>query len=260
MTDVALETQLSVPLELPLAAGFKNGTSSAMTSRTMMLPELRLLFTTVPATARAADYRTAIVDDNILLKRSVATRRATAKHLIELYALDPDVPVFRLLRYLWGHNEASNPLLACLCANARDALLRRSAQAVVLAPPGTVVTPERISHAISEAVPERFSSSTLGTIARNAASSWTQSGHLRGHSSKRRSHPIVTPASVAYALALGYLAGARGTYLFETYWAALLDCPVETIDVLAFEAGRHGWLTYRRIGDVVELRFSELLI
>jgi hypothetical protein len=79
-----LETQLSVLSELPLAAGFKNGTSSAMTSRTMMLAELRLLLAALPASAGVAQYRTAIVDDNLLLKRSAATRRATAKHLIEL--------------------------------------------------------------------------------------------------------------------------------------------------------------------------------
>jgi hypothetical protein len=50
----------------------------------------------------------------------------------------------------------------------------------------------------------------------------------------------------------------RGTYLFETYWIAVLDRPAETIDALAFEAGRYGWLTYRRVGDVVDRRFSEL--
>jgi hypothetical protein len=69
----------------------------------------------------------------------------------------------------------------------------------------------------------------------------------------------VTPAGAAYALALSYLAGARGTYLFETYWTAVLDRPAATLDALAFEAGRQGWLTYRRVGDVVDLRFSELL-
>jgi hypothetical protein len=259
MTSLVLETQLSVLSELPLAAGFKNGTSSAMTSRTMMLAELRLLLAALPASAGVAAYRAAIVDDNLLLKRSATTRRATAKHLVELYALDPAVPVFRLLRRLWDQDEASHPVLACLCANARDALLRCSAQAVLPAPHGTIITPEMIGNVIGEAIPERFSRNTLGTIARNAASSWTQSGHVGGHRSKRRACPTVTPAGAAYALALGYLAGARGAYLFETYWTAVLDRPAETIDALAFEAGRQGWLTYRRVGDVVDLRFSELL-
>jgi hypothetical protein len=259
MTSVVLQTQLSVVLELPLAAGFKNGTSSTMTSRMMMLAELRLLLAALPATAGVAEYRAAIVDDNVLLKRSAATRRATAKHLVALYALDLRVPVFRLLRRLWDQDEAGHPLLACLCANARDALLRRSAHAVLRAPQGTIITPQRIGSVIGEAIPEHFSRNTLGTIARNAASSWTQSGHLQGHRSKRRTCPTVTPAGAAYALALGYLAGERGTYLFETYWTAVLDRPAETIDALAFEAGRYGWLTYRRMGDVVDLRFPELL-
>jgi hypothetical protein len=77
MTNVVQETQLSLPRELPLAAGFKNGTSSVMTSRTMMLAELPLLLAAVPANANVAGYRAAIIDDNVLLKRSAATRRET---------------------------------------------------------------------------------------------------------------------------------------------------------------------------------------
>lgn len=49
----------------------------------------------------------------------------------------------------------------------------------------------------------------LSAIARNASSSWTQSGHLTGRQKKIRTQPIVTVGSVAYALALGYLEGDR---------------------------------------------------
>lgn len=233
-----------------------------MTSRTMMLAELRLLLAALPETASVAAYRSAIVDDNALLKESVATRRSTARHLVELYALDPAAPIFRLLRRLWGHEDAGHPMLACLCANARDALLRRSAQAVLPVAPGATVSPATICSALSEAMPGRFSPATLGTIARNAASSWMQSGHLRGrpgYGPKTRGTPTVTPAVAAYALALGFLAGARRAYLLDTYWTSLLDAPADILDTLAFEAGRHGWITYRRIGDVVDFGFSELL-
>lgn len=70
---------------------------------------------------------------------------------------------------------------------------------------------------------------------------------------------MATPASAAYALMLGHLSGVRGALLFDTYWTALLDVPVEMVDTLAFEAGRRGWLNYRRAGDVVELSFAEFL-
>src|SRR5437667_9479473 len=100
MTNVVPETQLSVLSELPLAAGFKNGTSSAMTSRTMMLAELRLVLAALPASDGVAEYRAAIVDDNLLLKRSDATRLETAKHLVELLELDPGLPGLRLHRRL----------------------------------------------------------------------------------------------------------------------------------------------------------------
>jgi len=259
MMSVVLDTRLPLPPALPTAVGFRNGTSSSMTSRTIMVAELHMLFAALPATASLADYRTAIVDENVLLKRSATTRRASARYLIELYTLDLGVPLFRILRSLWDQDAAGRPLLASLCANARDALLRRTAQAVLPLPFGMGIASEDLSRPVSEAAPHSFNVGTLGKIARNAASSWTQSGHLAGHRSKARVRAQATPASAAYALALGYLAGARGTFLFQTYWTALLDVPADVLDSMAFEAGRHGWITYRRIGDVVDLGFSDLL-
>jgi hypothetical protein len=121
------------------------------------------------------------------------------------------------------------------------------------------VPKEEFRQTLADADPHRFNEATLDKIARNAASSWTQSGHLHGHLTKMRAQAKASPVSVAYALAMGYLAGARGALLFDTYWTALLDASSVTIDTLAFEAGRRGWLDYRRIGEVVELRFTELL-
>ncbi len=230
-----------------------------MTSRTIMLAELHLLLAALPATATLGDYRTAIVEENVLLKRSATTRRATARYLMELYTLDLRVPLFRVLRSLWDQDSVGRPLLASLCANARDALLRRTAQAVLPLAPGTLIVPSDISRPISETTPNTYNADTLARIARNAASSWTQSGHLVGHRSKARARAQATTASAAYALLLGFLAGARGTFLLDTYWTSLLDVSADVLDTLAFDAGRHGWLTYRRIGDVVDLGFSDLL-
>ena len=224
-----------------------------------MLAELRALFSTVPASAPLSEYRAAIVEDNALLKPSAATRRSTAKRLTELYSLDPGVPVFRLLRTLWDWGDAGRPLLACLCANARDPLLRATAPAVLPLPAGSPIAPTDFAMAVGEDQPGRYNPTTLAALSRNASSSWTQSGHLRGKRRKIRARAEATPASVVYALGLGYLSGIRGAFLFDTFWIALLDAPTEQVDALAFEAGRRGWLQYRRIGQVVELGFSELL-
>jgi len=58
---------------------------------------------------------------------------------------------------------------------------------------------------------------------------------------------------------LGHLSGVRGLPLYETLWVRLLDIPPNEIDALAFAASQRGLLEYRRMGDVAEFGFSELL-
>ena len=116
-----------------------------------------------------------------------------------------------------------------------------------------------LEKAVGQAAPGRYNPSTLGKIARNASSSWTQSGHLQGRQVKRRVRPSVTPATVAYALALGYLAGASGQMLLTTFWAKLLDAPKDQLASLAADASARGWIAYRQSGQVIEVRFTNLL-
>lgn len=224
-----------------------------------MLAELTTLLGEMPTVATKEDYRRAIIDDNVLYKKSAATRRQTAQRLSELYALDPRVPIFAALRRLWDEGPEGRPLLACLCANARDPLLRLTSGAVLPVCEGSTVTKFSLEAAVAEATAGRFNPAVLHKIARNAASSWVQSGHLRGRLTKVRARAVATPAGVAFALLLGYLAGERGSLLLDTYWTRLLDAPASTVDALTFEASRRGWIAYRRIGTVVELRFSGLL-
>ena len=103
---------------LPL--GFRNEPVGALTSRTIMLAELRLLLAAVPPDADPAAYRAAAVEDNALGKATPTTRRATLQHLRELYALSPDVPLFAALRDLWTADAAAQPLLALLCRSRRS--------------------------------------------------------------------------------------------------------------------------------------------
>jgi hypothetical protein len=84
--------------KLPEAHGFRSGSMSVHTSRTMMLEELSLVLDQVPAGARKDDYPAAIVDQNILGKPTRTTRQRTARRLTELYSLDSSCPLFRLLR------------------------------------------------------------------------------------------------------------------------------------------------------------------
>jgi hypothetical protein len=243
----------------PESFGFRNGPRGVHTSRTIMFAELHDLLAALPATATREEYRQAILRDNVLGKKTLATRRGTAKRLGELYALDLRVPLFRLLRFFWKVDQEGRRLLAFLCASARDPLLRLTAPPVLTAKEGETVAKESLEKAVEEADPDRFKPGICQAIARRAASSWTQAGHLSGHVVKKRSHPVVTPANTAYALVLGYLCGVRGQLLLTTYWARLLDEPTNRIARLAAEASRRGWLNFRQAAGVIEIRFPDLL-
>jgi len=245
--------------ELPTAFGFRGGERGPHASRTMMLPEVRDLLRGTSTDVSKADYKRAIMEDNVLGKRTLATRRESYERLGWLYALDPAVPLFRALRYFWDRDPEAQPLLAMLCASARDPLLRMTASTVLQLPYGDTLSIPAMEGAIAANAPGRFSETTQLKIARNAAASWTQSGHLHGRRTKRRTHPKVTPAAVAYALLLGYLGGASGQVLLTTFWAALLDTPTDQLVKLAADASARGWIAYRQSGQVVEVRFPELL-
>src|SRR5437773_1250688 len=86
----------------------------------MMLDELSLVLAKVSPNGKADSYVWAIVDENALGKPTQTTRQRTAKRLAELYSLDPNCTLFRLLRRYWPAGQAGRPLLALLAAADRD--------------------------------------------------------------------------------------------------------------------------------------------
>jgi hypothetical protein len=71
-----------------------------------MLAELTTLLAYGPASASKAERRSAIVSENVLGKKTTSTRKSTAQRLCELYALEPSVPLFRLLHVFWKDDPA----------------------------------------------------------------------------------------------------------------------------------------------------------
>lgn len=224
-----------------------------------MLGELNLLLDGVPLGAPASRYREAIVEENLLGKATRSTRLRTTEHLTALYALDPNMALFRLLRTFRASDQAGKPMLAFLAASGRDNLLRDSTGYVLAVPRGQRVDAAGIAHALGERYPSRFRPTTLLSTAQNLASSWTQAGYLTGKVAKRRGLPVVTPQVTTYALVLGYLCGLRGKLLLESVWARLLDRTPAEVTGLATEASRQGWLRLKAAGSVVEVTFPGLL-
>jgi hypothetical protein len=225
-----------------------------------MLDELKMLLAHADGPGiRKADYFRAVIDDNCLGKRSGKTRVLTWRHLVDLYSLDPDLLLFRALRFFWDRDHAGRPLLALLCALGRDPVLRASVPFIMSHPQGSVVTREAMEECIEKVAPDRFSQATLRSAAQNINSTWTKTGHLLGKTKKNRARAVPTAGSTAYALLLGYLSGIRGKSLFRTDYAAVLESSIDMMIALAEDASRQGWIVTKRIGDVMEILFPTLI-
>lgn len=226
----------------------------------MMLEELRVLLTYVDRPeAEKSDYLQAIDDENCLSKRSNKNRRLTYRHLVDLYSLDCKKLLFRALLYFWNRDIDGQPLLALLCTYARDSIFRSTAPFILKFPQSATITRESLEEFIDAQEPGRFSKATLKSTAQNINSTWTKSGHLCGRARKVRSHANPTAGSVSYALLLGYLAGSRGQALFQTEYTKLLDCTFDKAIELAEEASRKGWIVFKRVDDVIEVLFPNLI-
>jgi hypothetical protein len=231
------------------------------TSHTILFAALVAVLDAVPADAPRAAYTAAILERNVVGKQTDGARRRNYRYLRELYVLRPDSILFRALRDLWTIDPQSRPLLALLCALARDSVLRASSAAIIGSLPGETMTSADLAQAVGEQFPTSYVESTLAKIGRNTFSSWEQSGHLsearRG--TKRRNRAICRPADVVYALLLGHLQGVRGQALFDTVWASVLDQPRSHLLSLAAAASQQGMLELRQGGGVVDVTFHELL-
>lgn len=239
--------------------GFRFGKLSIHTSRTIMFSELKTLLSHFSPNATKKQYISAIIDENILGKSTTSNRKLTAERLSDLYSLDGEVCIFRVMRDLWYLDEKACPLLAFFCAFARDTLLRASVEGVLSLKVGDEISTSYMETYIESLFPHRFSQAMRRSLAQNLNSSWSQANYLKGRIKKKRIQPQVTPVCVVYALLLAYLEGTRSLRLFESTWAKLLDIPKERIHELCLAASKRGLLDYRNAGGIIEVRFPDLL-
>jgi len=247
-------------LAAEIVPGGKSGGTN--TSHTIVVSSLSALLDAVPHDAPHAAYAQAALEANVLGKDTDGARRRTFRYLRELYLLRPNSLLFRALRDLWPLDPDARPLLAGLCALARDSVFRASSPAITATRPGETLASTDLAAAVGEQFPDSYGAPTLAKIGRNTFSSWEQTGHLKdvGRSAaKERTRAMCRPADVAYALLLGHVTGARGQGLFATPWARVLDHPRSHLLDLATTASQHGMLELRNAGGVIEVGFRELL-
>jgi hypothetical protein len=224
-----------------------------------MLSELSALFEATNSVSQRQGYSAAILEGNVLHKRTSAGRIQARQRLIELYGLDLEIPVFRVFRSLWDSAGEARPQLALLLALARDPLLRATAPPILGLPIGSELGRQALTDAVLAATEGRLKASVVDKVVRNASSSWRQSGHLDGRARKFRREVPPNPMGVTFALVLGYLLGVRGRRLFETEWMAIFDGSFDKRLAAAAEAKRSSWLDLRYGGEVVEIGFPTVL-
>lgn len=245
----------------PLLAslGFRFGINGPHAARTMMLDDLRLLLAHTPKDATRANYREAVVEENLLGKPTRMARELALRHLTTLYTLDPISPVFRALLRLWPLDPAAQPLLALAAALARDPLLRVTQSFILGQPLGQPVSREAIETFLDGIYHDRFSAASLRSFAQNVAGTWTSSGALHGKVRKTRSLIQPRPESLTLLLFLGYLEGRTGQRLFSSNWTALLGVSPDELEALANSASHRGLLVFMNAGGVKEVRFPGYL-
>ena len=220
-----------------------------------MLNELDAVLAAVPVGSSASSYREAILQRNVLSKTTDSTRQKSMRHLRELYALDEETSIFGLLRKLVVIDVTSLPLLALQVAWSRDPLLRATASVILDTQEGDRIDPGSLAHALEDSFPNQYSELNRNKIARNAASSWTQSGHLIGRTNKTRQRIKPTVVAGTLALFLGDIAGYHGATVFSNPWCRMLDLNADRARAMGQEAHRAGLLNLRSVGEVVELSF-----
>lgn len=239
--------------------GFRFGDKGTHTSRTIMFEELSLLLNECSENATCDDYMMAIIDNNCLGKRTVSNRKLSNQRLRELYGLDPSLLIFRVLRYLWQVDEKGRPLLALLTALGRDPLLRVTSFPILRMNIGEELARQQMIDILRDSVGKRLNDSTLDKVVRNASSSWTQSGHLKGRVRKIRQQVKPTTIVTFYALLLGYLLGVRGGGLFKTLWVSVLDTPRQELIQMAIEAKCQGLLDLSYSGGIIDVSVDLIL-
>jgi hypothetical protein len=239
--------------------GFKFGQSGAHSARTMMFAELTQLFDGRPVDALPEHYRGDIELANVLHKPTSKSRTLTWRHLVDLYGMNTEIPLFRIFRQLWESDASARALLACQMALTRDSILRMSKAKILSLQLGERMAREDMEQALSEQCPDRFSPAMLKSLAQNVNGTWTNAGYLQGRNKKHRSEPEVRPVNVAFALLLGYLQGATGNRLFTTEWTKVLCCRQERLLELARQASYSGLVTFKHSSEVMEVTFPDYL-
>jgi hypothetical protein len=169
--------------------GFSKASFGGHSARSMMFLEMRALVQAMPLSVTKDDFTKAIIDENVLEKPTLSSRKKSLRHLVELYGLDTSKALFRVL-WNFGHADFDSlPQLCLVCAYARDPQLRHSFELVRTLRLGEVLERAAMEQHLENGFPGRFSPAMKKSMAQNVNTTWTFGGHLAGRAKKTRRLP-----------------------------------------------------------------------
>ncbi|HEX6035434.1 MAG TPA: hypothetical protein VFY83_13395, partial [Anaerolineales bacterium] len=192
-------------------------------------------------------------------KPTLSSRKKSLRHLIDLYGLDLGKPLFRVLWKLSHDDLESLPQLCLVCAYARDPQLCHCFELIRTLRPGELLERAMMEQHLENGFPGRFSPAMKKSMAQNVSTTWTYGGHLAGKKNKTRQLPEPRPASAAYSMFVGYLAGLRGERLLESAFAALVASNRSQLLTALSLSSAKGLLSLKNAAGIVEFDFSNLL-
>lgn len=239
--------------------GFSKASGGGHLARSMMFLEMQTLFRRMPLDVTKIDFEKAIVEENILEKPTLSSRKKSLRHLRDFYGLYPSKPLFRVLWNLGHADLDSLPQLCLVCAYSRDPQLRHSFDLIRTLHLNEVLKKVDMEQHLENGFPGRFSQATKASMARNVNTTWTFGGHLAGKVKKTRILPSPRPVSAAYAMFVGYLTGLRGERLLNSAFASLVASNRSQLQAALSLASAKGLLSLKQAAGIVEFDFSYLL-
>ncbi len=246
-------------LKLDNPLGFSKAGIGGHSARSMMFLEMRMLVHAMPLVVSLNDFVKAIVEENVLEKPTLSSRKKSLRHLIDFYGLDPSKALFRVFWDLAHADLDSLPQLCLICAYARDPQLRHSFELIRSLRLGEILERSDMEQHLENGFPSRYSLKTKASMARNVNTTWTFGGHLAGKVKKTRRLPETRPISAAYAMFVGYLTGLRGERLLDSTFAALVSPNRSQLQTALALASARGLLSIKQAAGIVEFDFSNLL-
>lgn len=241
--------------------------ASRLSARSALYTDLQLLLDGQDEPLDKAGYRTLVVDENCLGRRSAASRRKLWKELLARYRLDAGDPLFAAFWTEWkrGASEAERALTAYVLFALNDRLVTdlglrwlfpKLREAPAALRPGDV---QGFLEGARREHPEvaEWSEATTEAVAKKYCASIRDFGLAQGVARKVTVRPALYGSPVRLLI--------RGLRLSDTPRIEIVQAPAfrllaidrfEVVEALGELSGR-GELHFRMQGDVVELDLPE---